>query len=104
MSVVVIIVAAADSGVDKLNWLAVFKESTAWEKINGTHVLTTFAKNVIRKCKPNAIEYLSTNQKPQGTYYSCFDLHVIFWPDITGKNSEHLFPRHFLRVLSCRVR
>ena len=44
MSVVVIMVAAADSGVDKLNWLAVFKESTAWEKMNGTHVLTTFAK------------------------------------------------------------
>ena len=44
MSVVVIMVAAADSGVDKLNWLAVFKESTACEKMNGTHVLTTFAK------------------------------------------------------------
>ena len=44
MRVVVIMVAAADSGVDKLNWLAVFKESTAWEKMNGTHVLTTFAK------------------------------------------------------------
>ena len=44
MSVVVIIVAAADSGVDKLNWLAVFKESTAWEKMNGTQVLTTCAK------------------------------------------------------------
>jgi hypothetical protein len=29
MRVVVIMVAAADSGVDKLNWLAVFKESTA---------------------------------------------------------------------------
>ena len=41
MRVVVIMVAAADSGVDKLNWLAVFKESTAWLKMNGTHVFTT---------------------------------------------------------------
>ena len=44
MRVVVIMVVAADSGAAKLNWLAVFKESTAWEKMNGTHVLITLAE------------------------------------------------------------
>ena len=35
-------VVAADSGVERLNWFAVFKESSAWLKMKGTHVLITW--------------------------------------------------------------
>ena len=57
----VIIVVAADSGVERLNWFAVFKESSAWLKMKGTHVLITWCmKNMKLNSKKNA-KHLGTH-------------------------------------------